>query len=49
MNSRLERFNRTIQEEFIDYHSYNLIEPDIFNHRLVTMVQHRKTTLGFSK
>ncbi len=31
MNAHCERFNRTIQEEFIDYHAYKLIEPDRFN------------------
>ncbi|MCX6737102.1 MAG: integrase core domain-containing protein [Candidatus Parcubacteria bacterium] len=35
MNSHLERFNHTIQEEFIDYHSYDLLEPDIFNRKLI--------------
>jgi len=36
MNAYIERFNRTIQEEFVDYHretlSYNL---DDFNHKLI--------------
>lgn len=31
MNAHCERFNRTIQEEFIDYHAYHLLEPDKFN------------------
>ncbi len=35
MNSHIERFNRSIQEEFIDYHSYLLINPDEFNRKLV--------------
>ena len=35
MNTHVERFNRTIQEEFIDYFSYLLINPDQFNRRLV--------------
>lgn len=35
MNAHLERFNRTIQEEFVDYFSYLLINPDDFNRRLV--------------
>jgi len=35
MNSHIERFNRTIQEEFIDYHSYLLINPDDFNRKLI--------------
>ena len=35
MNAHLERFNRTIQEEFVDYYSYLLINPDEFNRQLV--------------
>lgn len=35
MNAHVERFNRTIQEEFIDYFSYLLIHPDDFNRRLI--------------
>ena len=35
MNAHVERFNRTIQEEFIDYHEELLITPDEFNHRLI--------------
>ena len=35
MNARVERFNRTIQEEFIDYHITELLNPDIFNALLV--------------
>ncbi len=35
MNAHLERFNRTIQDEFIDYHSYLLINPDEFNQKLM--------------
>jgi len=35
MNTHVERFNRSIQEEFIDYFSYLLINPDNFNRRLV--------------
>ncbi len=35
MNTHIERFNRTIQEEFIDYHSYLLINPDDFNRKLI--------------
>ncbi|MBI2450365.1 MAG: transposase [Candidatus Nealsonbacteria bacterium] len=35
MNTHVERFNRTIQEEFIDYFAYLLIDPDKFNRRLV--------------
>ena len=35
MNTHLERFNRTIQEEFTDYFCYLLANPDEFNRRLV--------------
>jgi len=35
MNSHVERFNKTIQDEFIDYHSYLLINPDEFNRELI--------------
>lgn len=35
MNAHLERFNRTIQEEFIDYHSFLLLNPDEFNRQLI--------------
>ena len=35
MNSHLERFNRTIQDEFVDYHMGDLIETDIFNRKLI--------------
>lgn len=31
MNAHCERFNRTIQEEFIDYHMPKLLEPEQFN------------------
>ena len=31
MNSHCERFNRSIQEEYIDYHEGELIEPSRFN------------------
>jgi transposase InsO family protein len=31
MNAHCERFNRTIQEEFVDYHAYELLEPQKFN------------------
>lgn len=36
MNAHVERFNRSIQEEFIDYFAYLLINPDEFNRRLIT-------------
>jgi len=35
MNAHCERFNRTIQEEFIDYHVYDLLEPQSFNRKLM--------------
>jgi transposase InsO family protein len=35
MNAHLERFNRTIQEEFIDYHASLLLDPDAFNRKLM--------------
>lgn len=35
MNAHVERFNRTIQEEFIDYHAWLLKDPDDFNRKLM--------------
>lgn len=35
MNAHVERFNRTIQEEFIDYHNSLLLNVDDFNNRLM--------------
>ena len=35
MNAHVERFNRTIQEEFIDYHEDLLISPNQFNCQLI--------------
>lgn len=35
MNAHCERFNRTIQEEFIDYHIPKLLEPERFNHAMM--------------
>src|SRR3989338_5982383 len=35
MNAHLERFNRTIQEEFVDYNSFLLKDPDSFNRKLM--------------
>lgn len=34
MNAHLERFNRTIQDEFVDYHLSDLLVPEIFNRKL---------------
>jgi len=31
MNAHCERFNRTIQEEFVDFHAHQLLEPQQFN------------------
>ena len=35
MNAHVDRFNRTIQEEFIDYHEDLLVEPAVFNRELI--------------
>lgn len=35
MNAHLERFNRTIQEEFIDYHNHLLLNPNEFNRKMI--------------
>jgi hypothetical protein len=35
MNAHVERFNRTIQEEFIDYLQELLITPNEFNRQLI--------------
>ena len=35
MNAHVERFNRTIQEEFVDYHAWLLQNPDDFNRKLM--------------
>ena len=35
MNAHCERFNRTIQEEFVDYHSGALLDPSSFNQKLI--------------
>ena len=35
MNSHVERFNRTIQDDWIDWHLSELLEPDVFNRSLV--------------
>ena len=37
MNAHCERFNRTIQEEFVDYHVHELLEPQQFN---VTLMEY---------
>ncbi len=35
MNAHVERFNRTIQEEFVDYHAGLLFDPAAFNRKLM--------------
>ncbi|MDD4358909.1 MAG: DDE-type integrase/transposase/recombinase [Candidatus Pacebacteria bacterium] len=35
MNAHVERFNRTIQDEFIDYNMHYLLNPDEFNRKLI--------------
>ena len=35
MNAHLERFNRTIQDEFVDFHMPDLLNPQIFNNKLI--------------
>lgn len=35
MNAHLERFNGTIQDEFVDFHNYLLSDPDEFNRQLI--------------
>lgn len=35
MNAHVERFNKTIQEEYIDYRLYELIDTKKFNHNLM--------------
>ena len=35
MNAHCERFNRTIQEDYIDYHANELFNPEVFNRGLM--------------
>lgn len=35
MNAHCERFNRTLQEEFVDYHAGTLINPTAFNREMI--------------
>ena len=35
MNAHLERFNKTIQAEFVDFHMADLFIPAIFNRKLM--------------
>ena len=34
MNAHCERFNRTLQDEFIDYHASDLLVSEVFNRKL---------------
>ena len=36
MNAHCERFNRTLQEEFVDYHESELLDPSVFNQKLIS-------------
>lgn len=48
MNAHVERFNRTIQEEFADHHRQLLLEPERFNEQLMdwlTLLQHQASAL----
>lgn len=35
MNAHCERFNRTLQDEFIDFHKADLLNPDVFNNKII--------------
>ena len=35
MNAHCERFNRTLREEFMDYHKTDLLDPTIFNNKII--------------
>ena len=35
MNAHLERFNRTIQDEFVDFHMGDLVTTQIFNNKII--------------
>jgi putative transposase len=35
MNAHVERFNRTLQEDFADYHLGDLLYPEVFNKKLI--------------
>lgn len=39
MNAHVERFNRTIQEEFVDFHMDDLFTPQVFNKKLVEWLE----------
>ena len=39
MNAHMERFNRTIQDEFVDYHMHELIVPETFNSKLIEWLE----------
>lgn len=35
MNAHYERFNRTLREEFMDFHKTDLLNPAIFNNKII--------------
>ncbi len=35
INAHVERFNRTIQDDWVDWHLYELKDPDVFNRSLI--------------
>jgi len=39
MNAHVERFNRTIQEEFVDFHMGDLRTPSTFNEKLISWLE----------
>ncbi|PJB84118.1 MAG: hypothetical protein CO088_00095 [Candidatus Yonathbacteria bacterium CG_4_9_14_0_8_um_filter_46_47] len=36
MNAHVERFNRAIQDEFVDFHTGDLMTPALFNRKLMS-------------
>ena len=50
MNAHVERFNRTLQEEFLNYHKGLLLDCEAFNSKLMGLpglVQHQASSLCF--
>jgi transposase InsO family protein len=35
MNAHMERFNHAMQDDWVDWHLYELLEPDVFNRSLI--------------
>ena len=35
MNAHCERFNRTLREEFMDFHKADLLDPSVFNNKIM--------------